>query len=106
MTTRSAEADQTLEDLLADLPPEETPDLTGAFPRLEDSQLQLLEGWGERRTVPRGEVLITEGEPEVTFYVLLSGRVAVAEAVGTPDQRVVRVHGPGRFLGDLGMLTG
>ena len=38
--------------------------------------------------------------------MLLSGRAAVAEAVGTPDQRVVRVHGPGRFLGDLGMLTG
>ncbi len=104
--TTSAEAGQRLEDLLADLPPEETPDLTGAFPRLEDSQLQLLLGWGERRTVPSGEVLITEGEPEDAFYVLLSGRVAVAEAVGTPDQRVVRVHGPGRFLGDLGMLTG
>ena len=39
-------------------------------------------------------------------YVVLSGRVAVAEAVGTPEQRVARLHGPGRFLGDLGMLTG
>jgi thioredoxin reductase (NADPH) len=106
VTTRSAGEDQGLEDLLADLPPGETPDLTGAFPRLEESQLQMLEGWGERRPAPRGEVLIAEGEPEDTFYVVLSGRVAVAEAVGTPDQRVVRVHGPGRFLGDLGMLTG
>jgi thioredoxin reductase (NADPH) len=51
-------------------------------------------------------VLIAEGEPEDTFYVVLSGRVAVAEAFGTPDQRVVRVHGPGRFLGELGVLTG
>ncbi|TFV91876.1 cyclic nucleotide-binding domain-containing protein [Blastococcus sp. CT_GayMR20] len=104
--TRSVEEDQGLEGLLADLPPGETPDLTGAFPRLEDSQLQMLQAWGERRHVPHGEVLIAEGEPEDTFYVLFSGRVAVAEAVGTPDQRVVRVHGPGRFLGDLGMLTG
>jgi thioredoxin reductase (NADPH) len=46
-----------------------------------------------------------EGEPEDTFYVLLSGRVAVVEALGTPDQRVVRLHGPGRFLGELGVLT-
>jgi thioredoxin reductase (NADPH) len=30
----------------------------------------------------------------------------VVEAFGTPDQRVVRVHGPGRFLGELGILTG
>lgn len=106
MTTRSAGEDQGPEELLADLPPGETPDLTGAFPRLEDPQLEMLEGWGERRSVPHGEVLISEGEPEDTFYVALSGRVAVAEAVGTPDQRVVRIHGPGRFLGDLGMLTG
>ena len=55
---------------------------------------------------PRGEVLIAEGHPEDTFYVVLSGRVAVVEAFGTPEQRVVRVHGPGRFLGELGMLTG
>src|SRR3954454_186265 len=33
-----------VEQLLADVPSEETPDLTGAFPRLEDSQLQMLEG--------------------------------------------------------------
>jgi thioredoxin reductase (NADPH) len=108
VTTQATAAENShgVEQLLADVPPGETPDLTGAFPRLEDSQLQMLEAWGERRPVPRGEVLIAEGEPEDTFYVLLSGRVAVAEAFGTPDQRVVRVHGPGRFLGDLGMLSG
>jgi thioredoxin reductase (NADPH) len=95
-----------VEELLADVPPGETPDLSGAFPRLEESRLRALEAWGERRSTSRGEVLITEGEPEETFYVLLSGRVAVVEAFGTPDQRVVRVHGPGRFLGELGVLTG
>jgi thioredoxin reductase (NADPH) len=95
-----------VEQLLAEVPPGETPDLSGAFPRLEDSQLRMLEAEGERRPTTRGEVLIAEGEPEDTFYVVLSGRVAVAEAVGTADQRVVRVHGPGRFLGELGVLTG
>ena len=38
--------------------------------------------------------------------MVLAGRVAVAEPVGTPQQRIARLHGPGRFLGDLGMLTG
>ncbi|WP_245707531.1 FAD-dependent oxidoreductase [Pseudonocardia oroxyli] len=90
----------------ADVPPGETPDVSGAFPRLEETRLRELEEWGERRPTTRGEVLITEGEPEDTFFVLLSGRVAVVEALGTPDERVVRVHGPGRFLGELGVLTG
>jgi thioredoxin reductase (NADPH) len=102
----AAEGDRGLEDLLADVPPGETPDLSGAFPRLEESRLRALEAWGERRSVARGEVLIAEGEREDTFYVVLSGRAAVVEAFGTPDQRVVRVHGPGRFLGELGVLTG
>ena len=37
---------------------------------------------------------------------MLSGRVAVVKAFGTPEQQIVRVHGPGRFLGELGLLTG
>jgi thioredoxin reductase (NADPH) len=95
-----------LEELLAEVPPGETPDLHGAFPRLEDTQLRALESWGERRPVERGEVLVAEGEPEQALPVLVSGRAADVERFGTPDARVVRVHGPGRFLGELGVLTG
>src|SRR4051794_41351320 len=94
-----------VEQLLADVPLGETPDLSGAFPRLEEMRLQELAAWGERRPTSRGDVLIAEGDQEDTFYVVLSGRVAVVEALGTPDQRVVRLHGPGRFLGELGVLT-
>ncbi|MEU7813020.1 FAD-dependent oxidoreductase [Pseudonocardia sp. NPDC049154] len=107
MTARES-ADQKspgVEQLLADVPPGETPDVSGAFPRLEETRLRELEAWGERRPTTRGDVLVAEGEAEDTFYVLLSGRVAVVEAIGTPDQRVVRLHGPGRFLGELGVLT-
>jgi thioredoxin reductase (NADPH) len=46
-----------------------------------------------------GEVLYLEGDPSESFYVVLSGRVAMVEGYGTGEQRVVRVHGPGRFLG-------
>jgi thioredoxin reductase (NADPH) len=95
-----------LEQPLADVPPGETPDLTGAYPRLEEPQLRALEAWGRRRSVARGEVLIAEGEPERVLHVVLSGRVAVVDGYGTPEQRIVRVHGPGRFLGELGVLNG
>ena len=95
-----------IEALLESVPPGETPDLSGAFPRLEEARIRSLEPWGERRPTERGEVLIAEGEPEDTFFVVLSGRVAVVEGLGSPDKRVTRVHGPGRFLGELGVLTG
>jgi thioredoxin reductase (NADPH) len=92
--------------LLAELPPAETPDLVGAFPRLEEARIRALEAAGRRRPTGRGQVLIAEGDPEHAFIVVLAGRVAVVEGWGTPDQRVLRVHGPGRFLGELGVLTG
>jgi thioredoxin reductase (NADPH) len=106
MTTGADVGSPAVEQLFAEIPEGETPDLQGAFPRLEESRIRTLEAWGERRPTKRGETLIAEGEQEDTFYVVLAGRVAVVEAFGTPDQRVVRVHGPGRFLGELGVLTG
>src|SRR5690349_1168900 len=73
VTTRvtAAEKGQGVEQLLADVPPGETPDLSGAFPRLEETRLRELGAWGERRPTTRGDVLIGEGDQENTFYVLL-----------------------------------
>jgi thioredoxin reductase (NADPH) len=84
----------------------ETPDVSGAFPRLEPPQIELLAAHGERRPCAVGDVLIREGEPDPAFFVVLSGLVAVVQGYGTPHQDVVRVHGPGRFLGELGLLIG
>jgi thioredoxin reductase (NADPH) len=85
---------------------EESPDRHGAFPRLDQVELAALAQHGERRVVRRGEVLFVEGEPEPSFDVILVGRVAIVEGYGTPGQQVVGVHGAGRFLGELGLLTG
>lgn len=95
-----------VERLLATAPPDETPDLSGAFPRLSEDRIRVLDEYGSRRPTRRGEVLYREGQPEESFLVVTSGRVAVVEALGTPAERLVRVHGAGRFLGELGLLTG
>lgn len=95
-----------VEDLLATAPRTETPDLSGAYPRLDDDRIRTLSGYGSRRPTARGDVLIVEGSPDESFIVVLSGRVAILKEFGTQEQQVVRVHGPGRFLGELGLLTG
>jgi thioredoxin reductase (NADPH) len=84
----------------------ETPDLYGAYPRLTDEQIGLLAGHGDRYAVHAGQVLITEGERCGEFLVVLSGSVAIVENHGTVEEHVLRVHGPGRFLGELGLLQG
>ncbi|GII64198.1 thioredoxin reductase [Sphaerisporangium krabiense] len=86
-------------------PAHETPDLYGAFPRLGPEETALLAAYGTRHPTLPGEVLIREGERWPAFYVVLDGTVAVIEASGH-EERVRAVHGPGRFLGGLGLLTG
>jgi thioredoxin reductase (NADPH) len=51
-------------------------------------------------------VLVAEGQRDRDFLVVLSGKVAVIEGYGTPKARLVRLHGPRRFLDELGLLTG
>jgi thioredoxin reductase (NADPH) len=83
----------------------ETPDLQGAFPRLSEDQIDTLAAHGERRTTQPDEVLFREGERCDEFFVILSGKVAAVQGFGQ-DARIIRVHGAGRFLGELGLLEG
>jgi thioredoxin reductase (NADPH) len=90
---------------LEDLP--ETPDTTGAYPRLTDEQIMLLSRYGERQSLPEGTTLFCEGDRDRGLFVVLDGRVRVIqENGGEGEPRVIAVHGPGRFVGDLSMLTG
>ena len=84
----------------------ETPDIYGAYPRLSDDQIAALEAGGARRTVNTGETLVREGERSDDFFVMLSGKVAVTTTDDAGNRHVIRVHGPGRFLGELGDLEG
>ncbi|MGD9532082.1 MAG: Crp/Fnr family transcriptional regulator, partial [Pseudonocardia sp.] len=50
------------------------------------------------------DVLCREGDPGYALFVVLSGRIGILEHAGTPEQRVVKVTGAGRFLGELNLL--
>jgi thioredoxin reductase (NADPH) len=83
----------------------ETPDHDGAYPRLTDEQIAALSQHGERRATHAGEVLFREGDEDYDFFIVLEGKVAIIADYGG-DERLIAVHGPGRFLGELGLLTG
>jgi len=84
----------------------ETSDRFGAYPRLSGDQMDSLAAYAQRRRVQPGELLFRDGDPSCDFYVILAGKVAVVDGYGTPEERIVSVHGPGRFLGELSLLTG
>lgn len=80
---------------------QETPDLSGAYPRLDPEQIERLSGYGERMPTRHGQVLFRQGERDYDFFVVLEGKVGILDG-----DAVIRVHGPGRFLGELSLLTG
>jgi thioredoxin reductase (NADPH) len=76
-----------------------------AFPLLNDADLALLEGLGSRQTVGIGQYLFRQGDENYNFYVVRSGVVEIVVQTDGSDHVIVR-HGAGRFVGELGLLTG
>jgi thioredoxin reductase (NADPH) len=60
---------------------------------------------GVSRQVQEGEYLYREGDIAYDFFVLVSAEVDIVVAVDGGERVIVR-HGPGRFLGELNMLSG
>lgn len=82
-----------------------------ALPTLDAGQLAAIAPFGEERDVAPGEVLYSAdsaddlhcGRP--SFFVVLAGEVEVVR----PDRAgevLIAVQGPGRFLGEMNLLTG
>src|SRR5260221_9133593 len=76
-----------------------------AFRTLDDSELAILAALGSRRSVAVGEYLYREGDTTYDFYVIRSGAVEIGVR-SESEERIITRQGPGRFLGELNLLTG
>lgn len=81
------------------------PDDPVAFPVLSDAEMRTLRRFGQVRSVGAGEVLQRVGDIPRDLYVVISGGIEVLTSVDG-NERIVRRHGPGGFLGELSLLTG
>ncbi len=78
-----------------------------AFPVLDERQLARLRAHGESVDVAAGEVLFRAGDRSYDFVLVETAAVdIVREATLDLPEAVVGQHGPGRFLGELNLLTG
>ena len=68
---------------------------------LTTSQLTGFALFGETRTLPRGAVVVREGDPADAFYVLLSGHLQAAAG-----GRIVRDLAEGDGFGEIALLQG
>ena len=76
-----------------------------AFPSLDAGDIATIEALGTRRSMSAGDYLFREGDAIYDFYVVVSGEVEILITSGGAEQVVVR-HGPGRFVGELSLLSG
>lgn len=78
--------------------------LARALPLLDTEALGRFAGFCERRTLPAGTVIVRQGEPADSFYVLARGRVELSVQPPTGSEIVVAHLEAVDFFGEVGVL--
>lgn len=76
-----------------------------AFPRLTSDQIGALEQFGALRHLHDGEDLFGPGDRRGGVFVVLSGALEIIDRSVPGEEKVIAVHGPGEFTGDIDVLT-
>jgi CRP/FNR family cyclic AMP-dependent transcriptional regulator len=70
---------------------------------VSDAVLRQIAAKGQVRSYPARAILLNEGDPGDSLYIILSGKVK-AFSIGNSGKEVVyNVHGPGEYLGELAL---
>ncbi len=69
------------------------------FEKLTDEQLSWIAEHGCTQHVAAGQLVLQEGEPADSFFVLLSGTVALTRRVGQDDVQTIRTEQRGVYMG-------
>lgn len=71
-----------------------------AFPTFTDSQIRKLQNFASLKSFKDGEIPWEAGDVDFNFHVIKECEVEIIEWVNGL-QKVVVVHGPGQFTGEL-----
>ncbi|MEK7323840.1 MAG: SpoIIE family protein phosphatase [Chloroflexota bacterium] len=52
-----------------------------------------------------GTILFREGEHGDRFYIVREGQIEIIKALGTPDERLIGVRGPGEHVGEMSLFN-
>jgi len=74
-----------------------------AFPELTSAELALVKPLATAREYADGEAIFRAGQADIDLVIVESGQVEIRNP--TDGQRVIAVHEPGGFAGDIDLLT-
>ncbi len=75
-----------------------------AFGSLEPHTLEALRAVAVRCSYPPNTILCRQGEIEHTFYVVVSGNVAVSQTLEDGQERVLSIIGAKGYFGEMGLI--
>jgi thioredoxin reductase (NADPH) len=76
-----------------------------AFPKLSPKEIDELQPRGVTLPTQAGQLLWKEGDRNLPFFVVLEGEIEIV-AHSHGEEKLVTVHVPGEFTGDVDLLTG
>lgn len=59
----------------------------------------------EARSYEKGEMVYTAGDPGGKLYVIHAGRVRITRISASGKEQVIRILGPGEFMGELSLFS-
>ena len=74
------------------------------FAAFGEDQLRMLISMVSRRAVPRGSVVVTEGDQTDFLYVVITGRLKVMMGEANGKEVILGILGPGEFFGEMGLI--
>ncbi|HEY9100829.1 Crp/Fnr family transcriptional regulator [Chitinimonas sp.] len=74
------------------------------FHGLSDEELSHIEASATAKTYPKGTIIINEGDPGSSMFLLMQGRLKVFVSDSNGKEYVLAVLGPGEYVGELALL--
>ncbi len=75
------------------------------FSSLPDKEVEHLAETLDLKEIPQGTLLLEEDALGDCYYILVDGEVEVLKALGTADERLLGVRGPGSFIGEMSLFS-
>lgn len=77
---------------------------TPIFPRLSQTNLDLMAACGVVRKYPKNSVLVSEGELSDSLYIILDGKVKVYVSDEQGKEVLLNILSPGAYFGELSLI--
>ncbi|HXZ50652.1 MAG TPA: Crp/Fnr family transcriptional regulator [Burkholderiales bacterium] len=74
------------------------------FAGFPEEQLRTLTTMVNRKSLPRGAMVMAAGDPTDSLYIVISGRLKVMMSDADGKEVILSILGPGEFFGEMGLI--